>query len=246
MQDLLFTIRDSIDFKFLQKFSATTWVNIAAYVSVLVTFLAFVVMNGSIVVGDKDAHTASIHLPQLFYFSLFLLIFAWPHVITHLRDFLAYFFKNMLFSLVIQVAFALAIHFNTLVHPYLVADNRHYLFYIWNRFYGKYVWFRYAMIPAYYFGLFVLFSLLRTNSNASFVMMYAICTILVLVLQKMIEIRYFLIPYVLFRLQVRDLKLWQLLCEFCFFVCINYVTLNLFFVKAIYWSDFNYVQRLIW
>lgn len=35
---------------------------------VVAAFVAFVVVNGSIVVGDKSHHTASLHFPQLYYF----------------------------------------------------------------------------------------------------------------------------------------------------------------------------------
>lgn len=35
------------------------------YILVIMSFIAFVVFNGSIVVGDKSAHEAAIHLPQV-------------------------------------------------------------------------------------------------------------------------------------------------------------------------------------
>lgn len=35
------------------------------YVSVILAFIGFVLWNGSIVVGDKSAHEAALHLPQV-------------------------------------------------------------------------------------------------------------------------------------------------------------------------------------
>lgn len=35
------------------------------YVLVIMAFIIFVVINGSIVIGDKSAHQAAIHLPQV-------------------------------------------------------------------------------------------------------------------------------------------------------------------------------------
>lgn len=40
------------------------------YILVLISFIAFVLINGSIVVGDKNAHEAAIHLPQVIFSSL--------------------------------------------------------------------------------------------------------------------------------------------------------------------------------
>lgn len=44
--------------------------------AVVLSFLLFLVWNGSIVVGDKAHHTACLHLPQLLYFSSFSALFA--------------------------------------------------------------------------------------------------------------------------------------------------------------------------
>lgn len=41
------------------------FVYLIGYISVIVSFIGFVIVNGSIVVGDKSAHEAAIHLPQV-------------------------------------------------------------------------------------------------------------------------------------------------------------------------------------
>lgn len=42
---------------------------------VVLLFLVFVTVNGSIVVGDKSHHQASLHFPQLLYFSWYAVHF---------------------------------------------------------------------------------------------------------------------------------------------------------------------------
>lgn len=35
------------------------------YIAVILLFILFVLINGSIVIGDKSAHEASVHIPQV-------------------------------------------------------------------------------------------------------------------------------------------------------------------------------------
>ncbi|KAL3289747.1 hypothetical protein HHI36_023144 [Cryptolaemus montrouzieri] len=112
--------------------------NCSAYMSVICSFLIFVYLNGSIVVGDKTAHKATIHIPQIFYFATFTLVFGWVHFISFVVPFFKYFSTFVFVSI---VSCLLIIYWNTLVHPYMLADNRHYIFYVWNRFYGRYYFF---------------------------------------------------------------------------------------------------------
>lgn len=45
---------------------------------------------------------------------------------------------------------ALAIvHFNTIIHPFTLADNRHYMFYVFRYTILRRQWVRYALVPAY-------------------------------------------------------------------------------------------------
>ncbi|KAK5647020.1 hypothetical protein RI129_005484 [Pyrocoelia pectoralis] len=222
------------------------WINIVTYMAVVATFALFVFLNGSIVVGDKTAHTASVHVPQLFYFFIFSIIFGWPHFLTHISSCITHIRRRLLFFTLILVLFVIIVYINTLEHDYLLADNRHYTFYIWNRFYAKYKTFRYLMVPVYYFGLYGLLSILNVKHRVIFTFMFSLCTIVVLIFQKMIEIRYFLIPYILFRLHLENMKWFNLVLEFCTFCVINFATFYIFFTKDIYWSNYDYAQKLIW
>ncbi|GLV39293.1 ALG10 alpha-12-glucosyltransferase [Carabus blaptoides fortunei] len=61
---------------------------ICSYTIVILAFLLFIYVNGSIVVGDKSAHEATIHVPQLFYFSLFCAFFTLPHICQDIIPFM--------------------------------------------------------------------------------------------------------------------------------------------------------------
>lgn len=137
-----------------------------------------------------------------------------------------------------------AVHYNTIVHPYLLADNRHYTFYIWNRFYGRYLIMRYLLIPVYIFGLFVVCKSLSGSIGSK--IFFFISTVLTICLQSLLEVRYFLIPFLLLRLQTKNvIKKWSLL-EFFIHLAINYITFTIFFTREIKWNDFNEPQRIIW
>uniref|UniRef100_T1GW22 Dol-P-Glc:Glc(2)Man(9)GlcNAc(2)-PP-Dol alpha-1,2-glucosyltransferase n=1 Tax=Megaselia scalaris TaxID=36166 RepID=T1GW22_MEGSC len=169
------------------------------YISVIASFLVFVIFNGSIVVGDKSAHQAVIHIPQMFYFAIFSLIFGAPAFKDYMKPTLNSLATNWKLALRLTALISIAVAYNTLVHPYLLADNRHYTFYIWNRFFGKYSWFKFTMIPAYVFGLFLCGNIIK-HKPKNFQVMFWICSFVVLVPQKLLEIRYFLIPFLLLRL----------------------------------------------
>lgn len=222
-------------------------INVASYLTLAASFLYFVFSNNGIVVGDREAHNSKIHLPQLMYFSLFYVFFTWPYVIIDVEPFVKCVLRRKK-SFAMAISFCVfAIYFTTIVHPYLLADNRHYTFYIWNRFYGKYDHFRYLMIPLYCLGWYSMLSKFQSSHTAPFYLAFLFVSFLGLAVHGMVEIRYFLMPYIIIRVKLGDkVKLWQLLVEFVYFCLINAFTFTIFFTKEIYWTDFTDVQRLIW
>lgn len=143
------------------------------------------------------------------------------------------------------VAITFIVKWNTIVHPYLLADNRHYTFYIWNKFYGKYASARYAIAPMYALSLISLYKAIN-NKSAGFKLIFSICTFAAIAFQQLIEIRYFIIPFLLIRLNTGHIKSKNLFLEFFSYTLINAFVFHTFFSKEIYWSDFEQVQRLIW
>lgn len=141
----------------------------APYISLIFSFATFIAWNGSVVLGDKSNHVATINLPQMLYIWPFITFFSWPlllpHFIllpltmisrigelTHLEPLLIFRRRYFLPRLSLIFAFiALAcvlVYLNTIVHPFLLADNRHFHFYIFRRLLRPW-WVRYAVTPIY-------------------------------------------------------------------------------------------------
>ncbi|CAG9801046.1 unnamed protein product [Chironomus riparius] len=244
---LLFSIKTHLKQpRMLFKLIGQTIKKYYGYILVIIKFLIFLVKNGSLVVGDKTAHPATLHLSQALYFSLFTLIFGfslWFHniwsFIKQIRN------KRFVISIIsIAILMALIIRYNTIVHPYLLADNRHYTFYVWNRLYGRNEYMRYLLIPVYIFGMYVICKSL--HGSIGFKLFYIISTLLTFCLQGLVEVRYFLIPFVILRLFRKDVvKKWTFI-EFLINVFLNYVTIKIFHTIQIKWPDFDEPQRIIW
>lgn len=183
----------------------------------------------------------------MFYFSMFCLVFAISNSICNIRSTLQLIRNEKLFFIFFSGVFILIVKWNTLVHPYLLADNRHYIFYIWQRFYHRYNWFRYAMCPVYVLALMLMHRGIQ-HLRFSFKLMFWLSVFLVLCFQRLLEVRYFLIPFVLFRLNTRPnlknrLPQWL---ELGFYVILNALAFYIFFTKEIKWKDFKEPQRIIW
>ncbi|XP_004520390.1 putative Dol-P-Glc:Glc(2)Man(9)GlcNAc(2)-PP-Dol alpha-1,2-glucosyltransferase [Ceratitis capitata] len=217
------------------------------YLIIILPFVFFVFLNGSIVIGDKRAHEATIHLPQLFYFSVFALVFGISNTLHEFRATLRWLSREKLILLFLFGLCVLVVKWNTLVHPYLLADNRHYTFYIWNRFYGRFAWFKYAMVPIYIFALALLHSGLQ-HMRTSFKLMFWLAVCLMLCFQRLLELRYFLIPFVLYRLHTQPLikSRWAEWLELVCYVLLNALTFYIFLTKEIMWQNFKEPQRIIW
>lgn len=232
----------------LQNPSAGFWLNSLCYISILLFFAIFVFLNGGIVVGDRNAHNVTMNLPQIFYFSLFSLVFGWPHFVGEVLNFIQFTVRHkMLMIFLIAVSFVI-VHFNTVVHPYLLADNRHLVFYVWSRFYGKYWWFRYALIPVYIFSLYVIVKTIWNRHDISFFIFYTVGVTTLLASQSLLEIRYFLVPYIILRLKMKFIgsEVFNVILEFVTYSVINMITLNIFFTKTLFWADMDYTQRIMW
>lgn len=219
---------------------------VLGFVIVALLFVLFVILNQGIVVGDRTAHTPVVHIPQMFYFATFSLFFSLPYAIRSLKSFIKLVFSiDQAFILLLwTVAFYYIVQHNTMVHQYVLADNRHYIFYIWRRLYENIAYFRYLMVPVYVFS----FYHIMKNSNFKCFPLFVLCVVLNLVPQKLLEFRYFILPFILYRLHFNgnDLKWWELALEFVFNSLVNIVTIYIFFTKKFYWEDSPAVQRIMW
>ncbi|GKA11101.1 ty3-gypsy retrotransposon protein, partial [Tanacetum coccineum] len=133
-------------------------VSFSPFFALLVAFVAFIVWNGSIVLGAKEAHAVSPHFAQLLYYALVSCCFMAPmHFSTSQASNLARaFWKNRLLScflwfLVMIVSFLL-VHYFSIAHPYLLADNRHYPFYLWRKIINAHWSTKYLLVPLYVYS----------------------------------------------------------------------------------------------
>ncbi|KAK4140247.1 glycosyltransferase [Dichotomopilus funicola] len=118
------------------------------HITVLGLFAGFVAWNGGVVLGDKSNHIATIHLAQMLYiwplFAFFSAPLAIPSILFGLTRPIQYTkshvhltsARNALTSipyLLLTLAVSLAVvQYNTIIHPFTLADNRHYMFYVFR------------------------------------------------------------------------------------------------------------------
>lgn len=300
------------------------------FIGLVVAFAIFVFINGGVVLGDKSNHVPQIHTPQLLYLWPFLVFFAWPFVyqhlirvpltllarlpaVSHLEHFLLFRRRPLLPRIVVLSIFItlalVAVHFNTLVHPFTLADNRHYVFYVFRILRAKW-WIRYAATPAYIACAWLSIQALgsapqsRTkpagptdpipsherdaktasrgsarrllplpdttqSANTSFLVAWLFTTTLTLISAPLVEPRYFILPWIFFRLHLPlshptqlqgvDVKgsgwkatLWdqhdkRLWLETLWFAGVNAFTMWTFLNRGFEWEqEPGNVQRFMW
>ncbi|XP_055639926.1 putative Dol-P-Glc:Glc(2)Man(9)GlcNAc(2)-PP-Dol alpha-1,2-glucosyltransferase [Toxorhynchites rutilus septentrionalis] len=221
------------------------------YILNMIGFVIFLLYNGSIVVGDKTAHVAAIHVPQIFYFTIFFAIFSGSHIFSCLRRMLRFVRKKWYITVLCCALFVVIVSKNTIVHPYLLADNRHYTFYIWNRFYGKWWFARYLPIPIYFGVIVILGWMLLGNSgqqNIALSLFWIAATFVSVALQQLVEVRYFILPFLVLRLIQTSVRVSTklLVLEFIINVIINVATFFIFATKTFHWANYAEPQRIIW
>jgi alpha-1,2-glucosyltransferase len=201
---------------------------ILPYLTLLILFTTFIFYNGSVVLGDKSNHTATLHFPQLLYLWPYILFFSWPLLLSSLIQGHTQVFKSWsdltrrIFVLGTLTNIAMVvIHFNTIVHPFTLADNRHYVFYVF-RLLLKREEIKYLAAPVYIVCGYAMLQMLGakpaavvvlnkkgkpiptlpTGNSSSFVLVWLITTALSLITAPLVEPRYCIIPWIMWRLRI--------------------------------------------
>jgi hypothetical protein len=197
------------------------------YILVGAAFVAFVVWNGSIVLGDKTAHEATFHLPQVFYFLATVAIFSPLQFVRYAPRFLHLIRRQKLQTLVLLAICLITVHLNTLTHPYLLADNRHYTFYVWKRVFEAHEWAKYALCPLYVYCFYCVNDGLKPQGPVvRFLMM--ICILATLIPQRLLEPRYFILPYLMVKLNISVRSRISALVDLAVAVAVNAATIYIY------------------
>ena len=222
------------------------------YAIIFIGFVVFVVKNNGIVVGDRSSHEASLNIPQLFYFSAFVMVFSCFIVLRYLNNIFSK-VKSILMSplmlmccLLLMLLMVTAVYKFTYVHKYLIADNRHYTFYIWRKIFDRHWSIKYILVPGYLLSWLIILHELNCTNSRIWVVMYLLSTAVVLVPQKLLEFRYFIVPYLLFRLHIKQQTYLEIFIEGAVYTLINAVTLYLFMYRPFYWENEEALQRFMW
>jgi len=183
---------------------------VTPYLPVFAGFIAFLVWNGGIVLGHKENHQPVTHWPQLCYFLTFGTAMLLP---TLVRGGLEKTVREALFTglgspirvsltAVFFAAILAAVRQFTIWHPFLRADNRHYVFYLLRWIFLPYPWMKYAITPIYLACGWLWAWRLRRAVSLTWLLGFIAASILTLVPSPLIEPRYFLIPTIILRIQI--------------------------------------------
>ncbi|KAI1208341.1 glycosyltransferase family 59 protein [Annulohypoxylon truncatum] len=203
-------------------------------------------------------------------------------------------------------AAALIVKFNTIIHPFTLADNRHYMFYVFRYTILRAWWVRYALVPVYVICGSLCWGALQGEPASKYhghpewmqtpfdgptpaliprpqlsqppdlpdvfaslppptssVLILLLATALSLVTAPLVEPRYFILPWVFWRLLVpahlgvpfAPEAEWRLMpaLETIWFLLINAATMFVFVTRPFYWKapdgellDGGRVQRFMW
>jgi len=211
------------------------------YACVLAAFLAFVVWNGGVVLGDKSNHVPSFHIPQLYYFVGFSSLLGWPALVTGKSGLLPLLIgvwgrmfgsrRNAAASIIVFLVMAITIQKFTIHHPFLLSDNRHYTFYVWRRVFLLHPVMSYLLIPGYVACAWAWYIRIGQDQTLLQNLLLSVFVLPTLLPTPLLEPRYFLIPYILLRAQVVDVPVWGVVVEGFWYALINGITMWVFLYK---------------
>lgn len=289
------------------------------HVTVLGLFVAFVAWNGGVVLGmslpstppypqltdagDKSNHIATIHLAQMLYIWPFFAFFSAPLLLPSIfinlqraTTLAGQMWRKVYYLpyIAATVALSLAIvKYNTIIHPFTLADNRHYMFYVFRYTILRSMKLRYALVAGYTLFRWLVWDTLAgpnpqpasvetkqkptqtsqatppISPPTSTALFWLLATTLSLITAPLVEPRYFILPWIFWRLLVPTWSPpfripglgWlqktgadpRLLLETLWFLAINVGTMYMFLARPFYWRgadgellDGGKVQRFMW
>lgn len=222
------------------------------FAMVLVVFIAFIIWNGGVVLGAKEAHVVSPHFAQLLYFGLVsaAALLPWHFTPSRVSDLFRWCRKNKTYSsLAMLMTLGLsffAVHFFSIAHPYLLADNRHFTFYIWRKVIQAHWMMKYILIPLYVCSWFSIINILGKSQTRVWVLSFVLSVALVLVPAPLVEFRYYTIPLVILVLNYPVIGNGKLLALGFLYAAVDLFTLALFLFRPFHWEHEPGTQRFMW
>ena len=220
-------------------------------IGLVFVFMAFVVWNdGSIVLGDKQSHSISLHLAQFFYCISAIFVFCFPVILGRRMKLRVHWFRFFVFLGLAGVA----VWRGTVIHPYLVADNRHWTNFIWRRCLNRSLSLpgtfkfpvRYCLVPVYALE-FLLVSLSLDHRGWIWQVGFFGSCALVLIPSPLIEPRYFIVPLAIYLFNCKISSKLTALLQIFWFVVINLFIVGMFLYRPFIWPEQpNVLQRHIW
>ncbi|PNT61407.1 hypothetical protein BRADI_5g14887v3 [Brachypodium distachyon] len=200
----------------------------------------------------KEAHVVSPHFAQLLYFGLVssAALLPWHFTPRRVSDLFRLCRKNKTFSLLAMLmALGLsfvAVHFFSIAHPYLLADNRHYTFYIWRKVIQAHWMMKYILIPFYVYSWFSVINILGKSQTRVWVLSFIFSVALVLVPAPLVEFRYYTIPLVILILNSPVIDNGKLLALGSVYAAADLFTLAMFLFRPFRWEHEPGTQRFMW
>eukprot|EP01018_Ginkgo_biloba_P033069 Gb_34009 [translate_table: standard] len=154
--------------------------------------------------------------------------------------------KFLIQCLLALMAALIAVRYFSLAHPYLLADNRHYPFYIWRKVIQAHWMMKYLLILLSIYSWWSIFYTLGKSRKKSWLLVYFFAAAGVLVPAPLIEFRYYTIPFyfIILHAQIEEDRTWILIGMQ--YVVINIVTMSLFLFRPFHWDHESGTQRFIW
>jgi len=224
----------------------------------VIGFLIFVIVNGGVVVGDKENHQPVQHFAMAAHAIVIYGMISTPYVIA---EGISHHFNakkkstisvvgrmfscggrgNMILALILSLFLSLGFLFYSLSHPFLLSDNRHYTFYLWQR-YLRHFQVRLLLCPMYFIVLLVGLTRLLRQQGSLWLLIYLAAVVISLTPTPLLEPRYFtpaVLIAVLHSPKITDsvsnriiTMMWTL-----FFIICNLLTMYVFLYRLFRWPD---------
>ena len=163
--------------------------------------------GGRLLFGDHSNHKPTFHPSQLLYLSVFLFINL-PMTLADYLHSLKETFNRLYYSrhafaayLFLLSACLILVDKFSYVHPFILADNRHYIFYLYRYF----KWAKYPLCLVYPFLIIVLVRrIIISQEKLIKFISWACISLVYLMLSELVEFRYYAVPFVMIAFELKN------------------------------------------